>query len=290
MESILKQDVNLNFEVLIGDDSSTDGTSDICEKFALKHSNVFHIKRMKNIGMINNYIDIIKKTKGLFISQCAGDDYWIDIFKLQKQVDFLQHDSSFGLVHTDYKVLKKNKITKSNGIVPSKNIFDNLLNFNFICAPTIMIKKSILIDAINKNIINRYTVIEDYTLWLYTAQFYKIGYLKDTTCVYRVNTNSLSHFTDESKKNKFIDHMIKLQILFAKNNNKVFILEERIKKYYHHKIYESINKRATFNINSGLFNLIKIRSLNFYYIKYYVFHFFPINYCYRFFRNKHGKG
>ena len=63
LESILKQEVNLNFEVLIGDDSSTDGTSDICEKFALKHSNVFHIKRMKNIGMINNYIDIIKKTK-----------------------------------------------------------------------------------------------------------------------------------------------------------------------------------------------------------------------------------
>ena len=286
LESIISQDLNVKFEVLIGDDASTDGTSEICEKFALKYNNIIYVKRKKNIGMINNYIDIIKRAKGIFVAQCAGDDFWIDNYKLQKQIDFLNCNHTYGMVHTNYKVLSKNKLKKSNIFVPTEYIFDNLLNSNFICAPTIMIKKDILTEAINENVINKNTVIEDYTLWLFTSQFYKIGYLDDITSVYRKNINSISNFEDVKDENNFINSMINIQISFAKKNKKIFILKERIKNHYNFMIYESINKRTTFNINQGFSNLIKIRSLNFHYIKYYLYHFFLIKPVYLIFKKK----
>ena len=288
LSSLVNQILNVEYEIIIGDDESKDQTSKICQEFKANHRNIKYIKRDKNIGMIKNYMDLISESKGEFIAQCAGDDYWIDDYKLQKQYDFLRQNSNYGMVHTNYKILENNKLENSpKKETKSGYIFDLLLEKNIIIAVSILIRKNILINAINEKILSNKTIIEDYTLWLYTAQNFPIGYIDDITCVYLKNTNSLSNFTEIKDKNNFINEIINIQIFFAKKNKKVYLIKERIKNHYNYMIYESLNKRTSFNIHKGLANLIKIRSLNFYYIKYYVYHIFPINYCYQFFKLKH---
>ncbi len=96
LESIIEQKVNFDFEVLIGEDCSTDGTADVVREYASKYPDlIIPIIREKNLGGTRNLLDLIMRAKGENVAFVEGDDYWIDENKLQKQVDFL--DS-----HPDY--------------------------------------------------------------------------------------------------------------------------------------------------------------------------------------------
>ncbi len=96
LESIVTQKVNFEFEVLVGEDCSTDGTAKIVKEYAEKYPDIIvPFFREKNLGMFGNIPELMTHAKGEYIAFIEGDDYWIDKCKLQKQVDFL--DS-----HKDY--------------------------------------------------------------------------------------------------------------------------------------------------------------------------------------------
>ena len=96
LESVVAQKTNFEFEVLVGDDCSTDGTAAIVREFAEKYPDIIvPFIREKNLGMGGNIADLVFRTSGEYVAFIEGDDYWIDNHKLQKQVDFL--DS-----HPDY--------------------------------------------------------------------------------------------------------------------------------------------------------------------------------------------
>ena len=90
LESILSQKVDFDYEVLVGEDCSGDGTARIVKEFADKNPGVIiPYIREKNMGMSGNSLDLIFRTQGEYVALIEGDDYWIDENKLQKQVDFL---------------------------------------------------------------------------------------------------------------------------------------------------------------------------------------------------------
>ena len=96
LESIVSQKVNFEYEVLVGDDCSTDGNAAIIKEYAEKYPDIIiPILREKNLGMGGNVADLTMRVTGEYVAFIEGDDYWIDENKLQKQVDFL--DS-----HPDY--------------------------------------------------------------------------------------------------------------------------------------------------------------------------------------------
>ena len=278
LSSLVNQILNVEYEIIIGDDKSKDKTSKICQEFKANHRNIKYLKRDKNIGMINNFMDLISESKGEFIAQCSGDDFWIDDYKLQKQYNFMLQNSNYGMVHTDYKILYRGELGKSTPPIQTQNVFDALLTENFINPTTCFFRKKILLEAIKNEVINSKTVMEDYNLVLYTAEKYKIGYLNDITAVYLKNENSLSNFTNQAEKLNFIDEIIKVQIKFAISNGKIGLIKDRIKRHYNHMIYESFLGKANFNKLTGVSNLIKINSLSFFYIKYYLLHLFPFKY------------
>lgn len=96
LESVLAQKTNFEFEVLVGEDCSSDGTAAIVREYAEKYPDIIvPFIREKNLGMGGNIVDLVMRTTGEYVAFIEGDDYWIDDYKLQKQVDFL--DS-----HPDY--------------------------------------------------------------------------------------------------------------------------------------------------------------------------------------------
>jgi glycosyltransferase involved in cell wall biosynthesis len=106
IESVLKQITNFDFEIVIGEDCSTDGTREIVkfyqEKYPQKIRTIFN---SENLGMMQNNMNTILQSQGDYISLLDGDDYWIYDQKLQRQVDFLEANPKYAMCYHDGKVL-----------------------------------------------------------------------------------------------------------------------------------------------------------------------------------------
>src|SRR5690606_17349075 len=123
LEGIFMQVCDFDFEVIIHDDCSTDGTQDIIKEYVRPYKDKVRLI----LQDVNQYsrgkkplIDfILPVARGKYIAFCEGDDYWIDINKLQKQVDLLERDPSLSFcshsvntVDSDGKIVKENLMTE----------------------------------------------------------------------------------------------------------------------------------------------------------------------------------
>src|SRR5580700_2569655 len=90
IESVLAQKVNFDFEIVIGEDCSTDGTRAVVMDFHRRHpERIVPILRPRNIGPMRNIESTLAACRGQYLSIPEGDDYWTSADKIQKQVDFL---------------------------------------------------------------------------------------------------------------------------------------------------------------------------------------------------------
>lgn len=95
LDGILMQKTEFPFEILIHDDASTDKTADIIREYQRKYPNIVKpIFERQNQwssyawGILKLFV--YPKAKGKYIALCEGDDYWINVEKLQKQVDYME--------------------------------------------------------------------------------------------------------------------------------------------------------------------------------------------------------
>lgn len=121
LESILMQKTSFEFEIIVGEDESSDDTRIICQEYEKKYPNKIRLilRSRKDAMMINNkptgrfnFTETIKAAKGKYIAFLEGDDYWTDPLKLQKQVDILEQNPDCIACHHWHKNTIKNK----NGI------------------------------------------------------------------------------------------------------------------------------------------------------------------------------
>lgn len=124
LEGMLMQQTNCEFEIIINDDCSTDGTTDIIREYAKKYPKIikpiFHEENQyqKGVrGMFAKYV--FPKAQGKYIALCEGDDYWTDPLKLQKQVDFLD-------THPDYSLCFHNAMVHYEDRKTAEHIFADL--------------------------------------------------------------------------------------------------------------------------------------------------------------------
>jgi glycosyltransferase involved in cell wall biosynthesis len=111
MESVLMQETDFEFELVISNDCSVDDTNSIIQEYIFNHpkaKNIKYFNRKENIGMMQNFIFTLQHCTGKYIAMCEGDDYWTDTLKLQKQVSALENDNVFSMVITNRKVLNSN--------------------------------------------------------------------------------------------------------------------------------------------------------------------------------------
>lgn len=98
IEGFLMQKTDYPYEIIIGDDCSTDKTREIIEEYANHYpGRIRIIASDRNVGVIANEHRVLTEAKGKYIAFCEGDDYWTEPCKLQRQVDFLEHHSEFSV-------------------------------------------------------------------------------------------------------------------------------------------------------------------------------------------------
>ncbi len=188
IDSVLKQKTNFNFQLVIGEDCSTDNTRNICAYYAQNFPDKIKLlpALSENKGLIKNYLRTIKECDGKYIAICDGDDYWIDNNKLQKQVDFLENNPEYYIVSTGLKKLYSNgKIRASIQRKTGENYkFEDLVFENFIASVTVLFRNIQISDAL-PNWIARFPY-GDWPTYLWTLKAKgKIYVMQDVTAVYR---------------------------------------------------------------------------------------------------------
>jgi len=148
INGVLMQNVNFHVELIIADDCSKDDTESIVSSYS-NHPNFNWIKYTKhriNKGMMPNFIWSLKQAKGKYIALCEGDDYWIDQFKLQKQVDFLENNSKYVCCITESIV----------GDNINQSLFTNISTYSDISSEQILVESNFATNTIVfiNNIIN----------------------------------------------------------------------------------------------------------------------------------------
>ena len=96
LNSILMQKTDFDFEVLIGEDCSTDNSRAVLKDFEARYPGKFQMfYRETNYGAAKNVLDLYQRTRGKYLISLETDDFWVDPNKLQKQVDFLESHPEF---------------------------------------------------------------------------------------------------------------------------------------------------------------------------------------------------
>lgn len=106
IESFLMQKTTFLYEILIGEDCSTDDTLRIVNEYVKKSPEKIRlITSPSNVGPRKNGIRLRDAARGKYIAICEGDDYWTDPLKLQKQVNFLEQNPDVCVVYHNNNVV-----------------------------------------------------------------------------------------------------------------------------------------------------------------------------------------
>ena len=98
IEGFLMQKTEFPFEIIIGEDCSTDDTLFIIQQYLEKNPGKIRvISSEKNVGPVENEFRTLLAASGTYIALCEGDDYWTDPYKLQKQVELMNQHPELSL-------------------------------------------------------------------------------------------------------------------------------------------------------------------------------------------------
>ena len=92
LDRILEQEMDFSYEIMVGNDCSTDGTARVLEEYRDK---IEIVNRPENLGLCNNLYDLFLRAKGKYVFNFSGDDYLYDSKALQKQIDFLENHPEY---------------------------------------------------------------------------------------------------------------------------------------------------------------------------------------------------
>jgi len=226
IEGVLKQETNFPFELVIGEDCSTDGTREIVLGYEKSHPGIIRvITSGKNVGSGKNGYRTEKACSGKYVAWCEGDDYWHNPGKLQKQADYMESHPSCGLIHSDYDrhIVKTaetirdfNKI-KNN--IPSDNLDVSRIlrggKYLYILTCTVMTRREILFEVLDGDpdlYQHGKFLIGDTPRWAEIAWRSGTHYMNESLATYTVLQGSASKKNDPVKV-----------LNFGKSNSELFL-------------------------------------------------------------------
>jgi glycosyltransferase involved in cell wall biosynthesis len=214
IEGALQQKTNFPFEIVIGEDCSTDGTREIVFEYQKKYPDIIRIITSdKNVGGRENAWRTMMACRGKYLADCEGDDYWHNPYKLQKQADYLESHPECGLVHSDHDrfFVKNGKTIKNfcrttNKIPPRElNVFRGWGAGLNILTCTVMVRRDLLMRLFSDTYLYQ---SDNYIggldiVFSEIALVSKIHYMDESLSTYTVQIESASNMKNPIEKLKF---------------------------------------------------------------------------------------
>lgn len=250
LDSILNQEHSYDYEIVIGEDCSTDSTRKIIEEYATKFPNIIKpIFNAKNVGLIKNYFNTINNCYGKYIMQCAGDDWWLP-GKVKKQIEFMETNPDVGMCYGKAQIYENGKKTFGSFGKKREGFEELLYKGNVVPAATVCYRREIYEHYANEIEPEKQNwLMEDYPMWLYFAHESKVKFLNTVSAVYRVLENSASHSTDIQKQLSFSKTSYELRLFFAEKYKEPLDVWNEEKKlfnmYYYQLLVSYTHKNAT---------------------------------------------
>ncbi len=251
LESLMNQNVNFEYEILVGDDCSIDSTTELIKDFTRKSTRpIQHIVRNSNVGGVLNAVDLYKKAKGRYIAHIDGDDLATPN-KLQLQVNALEENPQCSMCTHDMFFIENEKhLSRTFKKVKTGeyDIIYLLSRFPFFAHSSKMFRNDST-DDFWKNV---YPETFDFEYHVFHAKKGNIYHIDQPLGCYRLNTSSVSF-------NKFyFARITAIEKIFNDAISTYPIKSSEIKKYYAKNLME-VSTQCPSNRNESI-NLIK-RSL-----------------------------
>ena len=187
IESVLAQETDFDYELVIGEDCSTDETARICREYAARNpGKVRLLSRRSNIGARRNFVDAYSACAGEYLTILEGDDYWTCPRKLQKQADALDRHPDWAVCFHRVHCFRDDGTGEERELpqLDREAVFtlDDLLRGNFIQTCSVMLRKKSLPEIPEWYLHHQ---PPDWALGILHAKRGSIGYLPEVMAAYR---------------------------------------------------------------------------------------------------------
>lgn len=190
IDSVLNQTFK-DFELIIIDDCSKDNSSQIIKNYQRKDERIQAFFHKKNMGIAKTSNHCLAEAKGKFIAFTASDDVWVDS-KLEKQLAILKNNDSL-IVWSEGEIINKKGIPSGKTFTQmhsasskkkSGNIFEELLDYNFIFGSSLMFKKEYVKDI---HFDEQLKYLNDYKFAVNLAKKHPFFFIKEPLAKYRIH-------------------------------------------------------------------------------------------------------
>jgi glycosyltransferase involved in cell wall biosynthesis len=232
IESVLAQETDFQYELVIGEDCSKDNTRAIIANYQKAHPQIIKLLPSEsNLGTHRNFLRTYKACQGKYIALLEGDDYWSAPDKLQKQVDFLDAHSDFTICFHNVLMSFEDDPQKNRDARPSSqkeiSTIEDVFKGKFIPTCSVMFQNGLFSDF--PDWVYSLTMT-DWLLDVLNARYGSIKYINEVMGVYRVHSGGVWSSIGE------IEHL-KADIQFLTNINEYLNFE------FDHIIQQTLDSR-----------------------------------------------
>jgi len=268
LDSVISQKLNAaDLKIYVIDDASTDGTRDIIEEYVNNYPNLI-IPIFYEVNQYQNgnppEFPVMKRIEASHIAFCDGDDYWIDVYKLEKQIQLFRTDNSLAIVHTDYYF---GKVADDNINIISRSLKDrkkavgirsaqDLIQGNDIKKSTALFRKT----AIDFSFLGKCAGVraQDWLVAVSASSSGGIYFIDEPTVLYRVSSDASFQSLNQEEKLRIKDEVR----WFCATNLPEGELRHKFRKFlFHQEVRKLISKNPLYKTVRPLVMLTRLLKL-----------------------------
>lgn len=275
IDSIINQRCNFDFEIIIGDDCSTDNARDVLLGYQKKYPKLITLLLYDtNIGLGANWATCVKHCRGKYIANCDNDDYWHNPEKLQLQVEFMEAHPLENVIITNHRNHHRGKgvITEElawidRSLPLQQAFFQGKQRF---CNATIMYRADFLRSHINLDDYIKYQfTLQDWNTWIILSAYTDFHILPISTATFGIETESITRpksyesiitrFTKEKECYKYVCNLFPDDLPFDEKGYDSYVIGVLLNLAYKKWDYQSAQKYSNALLKLGASNF-KIKS------------------------------
>ncbi len=215
LESIINQKVDFIYEIVVGDDCSTDNTLEIISQYKNRYPELFKIKKNDSqLGILKNFKATLDRCAGDYVFDIAGDDFLKNKYALQKMVSILRNDNNLGFVDSGFDKLYEDSgrimhFANKKTLESSKDLYKEQLLLGRINPIGICFNKKHLYQFVDfDTYLKTEITIEDYPILVDLAMNTNFETINESLHTYRIHGNSYSH-TKSFENHYFLKRQMK---------------------------------------------------------------------------------